>query len=122
MDNKTEDNNIVLAKFVGAEVDVRENLSIILHFDDVEDSFKPPKIIWCSAIDTLYHSSWDWLLPIYSKVTTLIWDSNKLNLDDIGCAELLNEFHIRVMRDAPNEASCICVNLINWYKNNKLKQ
>ena len=73
---------------------------------------KPPKIIWA---DSYYHNSWDWLMPVVSKVRKINNAINKTAHDDCGDKDILDGLmviKIGLVYDG-------VVKFIEWYNKQK---
>lgn len=80
--------------------------------------------------DLKFHESWDWLMPVYSKLLTLMWDDKGwcyFKPDQFKdyykgpneYIEFVEEFGLRLMRNAPGESCEILVKMIKWYNEQK---
>ena len=68
-----EENNKIIAEFMGLEVLYRPNSNGFIEISDTE---------LCDVDDLMYHTSWDWLMPVVYKILWLE-DYEDESYDDI---------------------------------------
>jgi hypothetical protein len=107
MDIELIDNIKLVALFVGWEDDGEKNS--LNYYGDVDVYLKSTG----HFADMEFTSSWDWIIPVYYKLCTLAWYEGASEMNNIKV--FTDEFHTRIMRDAPSEAFGILVQFLNWY-------
>ena len=99
---KTEENNRMIAEFMGMQ------LTNIGWFDN-EDALKLPNTNDNTFDNLLFHTSWDWLMPVVSKCKMLstndneYWEAIYYSLEEI---------------DIHKTYQAVC-QFIEWYNENK---
>lgn len=94
----TQENNRLIAEFEGYET-YEMNGYINVHYSD--DNIR-------TIVDTHYHTSWDWLMPVVEEIDHLEYESERL--DKINQALVT-----KVIKDVYNAV----VEFIKWYNENK---
>jgi hypothetical protein len=110
MSNEEIEGNKLIAEFMGLKRNVNNK-------NYLYDKY------WISARGLKYHSSWDWQIPVYGKITlavkTLI---PKLPNPEENCRwyfRNLRKYENAIFNNEPIEGHKIVVEFINWYTLNK---
>lgn len=100
-----KENNILIARFMGIDESIPHDHQGIY----------------------LYHSSWDWLMPVMEKIWNLtghrnLWYIDLSEIDPNGFISILyNKFHIREdsFKNNIEEVYGMVITFIKWYNKNK---
>jgi hypothetical protein len=67
-----------------------------------------------------YHSSWDWQIPAWSKVTTLLKESTRKDGNHVEFYySQLEEYEKAVVNNKPEYGFCVLVKSIEYYNKHK---
>lgn len=106
------------------EQSIQEGNRLIAEFDMlsmVEGGFYSIAGYLRTADELQYHSSWDWLMPVYQKICVIVDDWAIEDTDKYGEGLILyNIAYERIGDGEPiTEAFSYIVQFINWYNKTK---
>lgn len=112
---ETTENNKLIAEFMGYEVLYRPNSNGFIEISDTE---------LCDVDDLMYHTSWDWLMPVVEKIESLSIVSFEKNLQEDGDYQCLftNGYEILICHYADTSIEATykaVVEFIKWYNKSK---
>ncbi len=117
----TENNNKLIAEFMGYEIIYRPNSNGFIEISDTE---------LCDVDDLEYHKSWDWLMPVVEKIEEITIEDNNMTIKShrflveivLGSCEIYDSVSSSVVGsgDYGNKLDSTynaVVEFIKWYNN-----
>ena len=126
MTNEQRESNKLIAEFMGAKYTKgwSESTNPMYHFE-IKPSFHPD--YWHTfdfQIDhMLYHSSWDWLMPVVDKIESLGFSTHIIHTKSVGSLmHIINYITDVITTKGENKIEVVYTNVvkfIKWFNENK---
>lgn len=110
---KTEEVNILIAKYIGSKIDKKSYSYWRYQIKDGRYSY---------AHQLNYHLSWDWLHPVYIKITHIGLFMMTNGFDKLWLEKSKDIDRAMLNEDTPLRAAILIADLIQWYNQSQINE